>query len=85
MRGNRLRNNNYEWVGVCWSYLRGDLILFLSVKAIVRILYEGGHYSTCGYYSRKCGICRFSNSLVTVCVIMYSATEQEKQKSNFSV
>ena len=37
-----LHSKNYEWVGA--GLIRGR-ILFLSAKAIVRILFEGGHYS----------------------------------------
>ena len=33
-------------------------ILFHSALAIVRILFEGGYYSTCRYYSRKYGSCQ---------------------------
>ena len=31
---------------------------FISAKAIVWILFEGGHYSMCKYYLSKCGNCR---------------------------
>ena len=43
-----------EWAGADTN--RGR-ILFHSALAIVRILFEGGYYSTCGYYSRKYGTC----------------------------
>ena len=43
----------FEWVGADTNW---GQILFHSARAIVRILFEGGYYSTCGYYSRKYGI-----------------------------
>ena len=42
----------FVWAGADTN--RGR-ILFHSAQAIVRILFEGGYYSTCGYYSRKYG------------------------------
>ena len=43
---------SFEWVGADTN--RG-WILFHTAQAIMRILFEGGYYSTCGYYSRKYG------------------------------
>ena len=42
----------FVWAGADTN--RGR-ILFHSAQAIVRILFEGGYYSTCRYYSRKYG------------------------------
>ena len=42
----------FEWAGVDTN--RGR-ILFHKAQAIVRTLFKGGYYSTCGYYSRKYG------------------------------
>ena len=53
----------FEWTGADTN--RGQ-ILFHSAQAIVRILFEGGYYSTCGYYSRKYGKCTASKHMQNI-------------------
>ena len=59
-----------EWAGADTN--RGRILFHLAL-AIVRILFEGGYYSTCGYYSRKYGI---STSESTTRVLIVSVAEE---------
>ena len=67
----------YEWADA--DTIRGR-ILFFSAKAIVRILFEGGHYSTCGYYSRKYGIL-LRHIDVELCHMIYTLHTYKRQKA----
>ena len=76
--GNRKPSQLLRYVCVGVRDTRGQ-IEFLSAKAIVQTLFEGRHYSTCGYYSRNM-VCKQQIVLWFTLQVVYKCTCFMKKK-----